>query len=453
MKRFKILFPVVAAAYAMFTAGMALHETYQYSHKPSPLQLAMQRAGFNNTQQQALVKILFYSGYLEPQKLWQDSVEFEGITGVNAYQLYHSIIATIKHSKQNWQLNSASEPNSKLLVKNLFKDIDLPADVVAAWVVYITQNAFGRKAGEERNVLSNNNSMDTLLREKQLQAFKELGLIDEISPKLSQYSGVWILGGSFVKLIKRIEDFKVKLNNKIVGEITILAGERPLCVELDGEEVMLKLAQGMGIPFNQENPFIRNQNRTYLNYEKPLTETEMAAYLNDQLLNGKATVIDTKAENNQRPTTETTARDAGKALIAKIQQGEYKEQKDISIAVVSDQPYILRQTISVNRVVQKLFQESKLNEAGYKIKVEGCGPGVDLEKANPQAINSENAALVGEALKDILLQSQYKDSMEQLFYQHRKSLDPATLPPMPEDQTPEITWSGLLVHWWDMITE
>ncbi len=448
----KVLLPFATLTSIIIAGGVPYYNAYQYSVKPSPFELAAKKLGLNNYQQQALVKTFNYAGYFEREHLWKDTVTFANLTNHDPKKIYSSVTTTLQYSLQK----GLDEPDSKLVVKNLLKDIDLPAEDAVAWIVFTSQNAFGRKVGEERDVLANN-AVTNRHSEKLLQALEEFGLVNEIPPKLEQYTEVWIMGAASSRLEKHIEYYKnLKIEN--VGEIKLLAGERPLSPELDEKNLMVQLAKDNDIPFNQQQPFIQTQGKLYFNYEPPngrkLTETLMAQYFNHTLLSGKAIVIDTKSENNIRPTTESTARDATKALREKINNGEYTEQKIIYVLAVSNQPHIKRQEVIVQSEVDKLLNDNGLDTEGYKINIDGCGSKADTSSKNLRNIMSEQAALIAEQSKPILAQPKHKKIQEKLLYQNRE--EPSPLPPLPEEQKKGImttaieTIQDLIQHYVDL---
>ncbi|XVN43107.1 MAG: hypothetical protein RCG15_02105 [Candidatus Rickettsia vulgarisii] len=244
-------------------------------------------------------------------------------------------------------------------------------------------------------------------RNEYFEAAKILGFIDEISPKYQQYDEGWIAGASRIGIWAREIHYNKLLEQiKIVGPTAILADERLLWAEIDGidpieynkllvkyqeksdisksnlflpvgnninrteegKKYLLELAKTNNIELNPNEPFIIYKTpqecpkgffseRTYPNYLNPnvskLTESLMAKDLS-KFLNNKATVIDTRSENNQRPNTSTTARDAALELVMKIQKGNFDEQKEFHILFVTNNPYIERQTISTQREVDKV---------------------------------------------------------------------------------------------------
>lgn len=85
------------------------------------------------------------------------------------------------------------------------------------------------------------------------------------------------------------------------------------------------------------------------------------------------TIIDTLAEQHQRPNTASTTRDAAAKLVERIVNGEYADKKEFIILFESNNPYIERQTIATQREVNKLLKDSGLSNKGYLVKIEGMG--------------------------------------------------------------------------------
>lgn len=137
-----------------------------------------------------------------------------------------------------------------------------------------------------------------------------------------------------------------------------------------------------------------------------------------------AVVIDTQTgENNQRPNTASTAYDAAKDLMTRIQNGDFGDQKHFTILFVSNNPYIKRQTIATQREVDAVVKSYGLNQKGYIVKVEGVGFGAKQDVAT---IHSEFGALVAELFKD----KKNSHNINDLLFQTRK--DHEKLPITPE---------------------
>jgi len=88
------------------------------------------------------------AGYLKPEKLWKD---INKIGLENPKKLYLAILPSIIESGADQ--DDPSKFNAKLLRKNLFKSTDLSATDASDFILYITQHAFGRNIGQERNEL------------------------------------------------------------------------------------------------------------------------------------------------------------------------------------------------------------------------------------------------------------------------------------------------------------
>ncbi|MCC8417457.1 MAG: hypothetical protein LN588_02910 [Rickettsia endosymbiont of Bryobia graminum] len=198
------------------------------------------------------------------------------------------------------------------------------------------------------------------------------------------------------------------------------------------------MAKNNNIELYPNEPFTKYKNdeecpkgfflgRTYPKYldhsSSKITESLMSIDLS-KFLNNKVTIIDTKAENNQRPNTSTTAHDAAIDLVKKIKNGDFGDQKEFIILLETNNPYIERQIIDTQRAVDKVLKDLELDKQGYKIVVEGVG---FANKQDTIAIHSELPALLAEKYK---ADSNDKYKIEDLLYQTRpnnETLD-STLP-------------------------
>ncbi|WP_341763583.1 hypothetical protein [Candidatus Tisiphia endosymbiont of Beris chalybata] len=461
--------PITKAFLTISLIGIPLGFTfgvYKHSVTPSKFELAAQELSLNKSQQEALLKIFHLAGYFKPTKLWNDLLLFYKTD--NPEEIFHSIMHSLKNATP--QQGDISQLNLKLLRKNLFKDnTKIEVEDVKAWMLYVAQNAFNRKAGQERNELTQEDWMDKY-KEQYIKAAKELGLIDEIFPNAQEYDEAWIAGASRIGLLARIFYYnKLYEQMKIKGDTIVLAGERPLWANLDGidpkvyqqllnaynkkldinnldialaigenndrtkegKEYISSLADNNNIKLDQDKPFIEYQQlqecpkglfpgRVYPNYansqSKKLTESLMSIDLINNFLNSKATIIDTLSINNQRPNTISTARDAAKLFIEKILKGEFGEQKDFGILLISNQPYIKRQELGIATTVNAVLEEHHIK--GYNLKVVGVG---FSNKQDIPTIHSEMAAYIAELYKQQsnLVTAPNKYDSEKLSFQTR----------------------------------
>ncbi|CAF2993533.1 unnamed protein product [Rotaria sp. Silwood2] len=422
----------------------------------------------DKVQQEALLKIFYLAGYFNQTKLWNDLLLFDK-TG-HREEIYNSIMQSLNIA--NAAQEDINQFNSKLLRKNLFKDNPkIEVEDVKAWILYVAQNAFNRKAGQERNELTSQGWMDKN-KEQYINAAKELGLIDEILPKVQEYTEGWIAGASRIGLFARIIYYNKLIEQvKIKGDTIVLAGERPLWANLDGinpkiyqklldaynkkldinnldialpigedderikegKEYISLLADKNNIKLDPDKPFIEYQQpqecpkglfpgRVYPNYanspSKKLTESLMGMDLINSFLNNKATIIDTVSINHQRPNTMSTARDAIKPLIKKILNGEFGEQKEFDILLISNQPYVKRQELGAATAINVELEQHHIE--GYNIQVVGVG---FSNKQDIPTIHSEMAALLAELYKHHYhpIKAPNKYVIEALLFQTRPS--------------------------------
>ncbi|WP_375326205.1 hypothetical protein [Candidatus Tisiphia endosymbiont of Nemotelus uliginosus] len=460
---------------------------------PSKFELAAKELSLNTVQQEALLKIFYLAGYLNPTKLWNDLLLFDK-TG-HPEEAFYSIMHSLNIA--NPERGDISQLNSKLLRKNLFKDsTKLEVEDVKAWILYVSQNAFNRKVGQERNELSSQDWMDKN-KDQYIKAVRELELIDEIFPKIQQYDEGWIAGASRIGLFARIIYYNKLIEQiKITGDTIVLAGERPLWANLDGinpqiyqqllnaynkkldingldialpvgedsertkegKEYIKLLADKNNIILNPIKPFIEYTQseeipvgflpgRIYPNYansfSKKLTESLMSIDLINSFLKGKADIVNTISIDNQRPNTISTARDAAKRFIDKILNGEFGQQKDFSILLISNQPYIKRQELATATAVNVTLEEYQLD--GYSIKVVGAGFG---NKQDVAAIHSETAAFAAELYKYYATLANFtnKYDIKELLFQTRPAYPEIEIAPPEVKELSIIGQISMSIH-------
>ncbi len=496
---FKIFKKMILPVVVMGILSWVTYEGYKRSSEPSKFEVAAKELGFTSpNQQEGLLKIFHLAGYLKPEKLWHDLACFDK-TG-NPEKIFASISKSlIKYGADQVVLDQF---DAKLLRKNLFKATnELNIRDVEDWLLYVAQNAFNRKVGQERNELTSEDWM-TKYASQYIEAARQLGLIDEIPPQHQEYAESWIAGASRIGLLARIIYYnKIIEQIKINGSVLVLAGARPLWANIDGinpetyakllkiwqdkgdinkldaslsvredlarteegKAYLASLAKSYNIALDITQPFIKYTTkeecpkgllpgRVYPNYASTdqitLTESLMSVDLLNNFLNkdqrSYAEVINTEiGKNNERPNTATTAYDAAVILANKILNEELGEQKDYVILFVSNNPYIQRQTIATQREVDKVLQKYGLDKKGYHIKIEGVG---FSSKQDVPTIHSEMACLIAELWKNQNLRSPNEagHSINQLLFQTRKN--PELIPPMPEIKEEDIGIIGGIVE-------
>lgn len=96
-------------------------------------------------------------------------------------------------------------------------------------ILYLSQNAFGREKGVERNEIQKQNWMD-VHKEQYVNNATKLGMINEILPQDQNYTETWIMGAARYRMESRIKYLKNLIDNKNIepGIIRLLTGEREL---------------------------------------------------------------------------------------------------------------------------------------------------------------------------------------------------------------------------------
>lgn len=481
----KLNYPLLALA-SVACAGLTgiVYEAYNRSAKlykalsspePSKFELAASKLGFSTTdQQEALLTIFYLAGYFKSEKLWQDLVNFN--KRENPTDIFASIERVVAKAGANQ--DDHSKFDAKILRKGLFANVEIyDIQDIEDWLLYVAQNAFDRKVGVERYELTDTDWMVNHQGEDIEQA-RKLGLIDEIASASEKYYQIWITGASHDTLLARINYYH-KHKYLSDGGVLVLAGQRPLWGEIDGEKYIKTLAESKNIKLKQGKPFIKygqksedneksnpeieykdiidnkdlpegyTTGRSYPNYANQeggrLTESLMAEHLlesqwgvrtrSQKVNTNGAKVIDTKlVETGDRPNTANTAHDASACLIEKIQEQKNRgsEQKDFHVLFVSNNPYIERQKIVTQREVDASLANSGLKQEGYSIKIEEVGP---ESTATISVVHSELAALVAEKYRnshpEVVVEEAHRHHLSELLFQDRGYYEPEDELPIP----------------------
>ncbi len=463
---------------ASIFAGLGFSYPYYKYVTQSKFEIASSKLSFNGyvknnktvsatEHQEALLKQLQIAGYLKPEYIWN---AIKGLKIENPEQNFKAIYSAIKQS--NGDQNSPSKFKSNILIKTFAEGSNLSNDDVKDFILYLSQNAFGRNTGQERNELSSKDWMHDYAKEY-FENAKILGLIDRGTPERNDYDEVWIAGASRVGVLARIIDYyntESKYGIQVKRPIKILAGERELWSNIDGinpktleqliksykekididdlnilvttgpdqdainegKQYLINLASWANIRLNQSSPLIsyetnsdipngRFPGRIYANYSKEekakLTETLMSQHLLYSYFPkdfNNINIIDTLSdENNNRPTTSTTATDAAESFIANVVK-KNPDQKEFHILFQTNNPYIERQTIATQTAVNKSLNSHKLND--ITIKVDGIGFKC---KQDVPTVHSEFAALITEQWKLSTQNIETKRDIKNLLYQTR----------------------------------
>ncbi|MDF2965546.1 MAG: hypothetical protein K0Q51_934 [Rickettsiaceae bacterium] len=492
---FKNLLPISLALPIVGMLSYKIVDAYKLSTTPSAFEKAASELGFNGytnsqqtisreAEQEALLKILQISGYLDPKNLWQDINRIGKLKDPEA--VFKSIYPVLIKARVN---AGPTEFNAKYLRKNLFNNATLDQQDVKDLTLYLAQHAFNRKLGEERSELKTFDWMNEY-KVDYFKAAKNLGLVDRIYPNFKEYDAAWIAGASRIGVLARIIDYKYILslgNNSVNGTTSVLAGERELWAEIDGinpksyeqlldlykndsnidnsnihlatssdperdeegMQYMSRLAQENQIPLQPTQPFIKYNSveeaikgrfagRTYANYvaeaKLKLTETLMTKDLLQNFLGNEHNIhiVDTLSENQKRPDTATTARDAAENFITDIKLGKYGARKEFKILLQTNNPYIERQALVTQVEVNKALSNSGLDKEGYKITIDGVG---FSNRQDVTTIHSEFGALVAEKWKlahanDVQQNIELKRNIDDMLFQKRDNS--SAIPDMPE---------------------
>ena len=485
MSKFRPIVRYVVGA-GVLTSSFFIYSGYVDSIKPSKFHLSMNKLGFEERtlkeadvfrrisieeQEEAFLKILYMAGYFKPEKLWKDINKIESFK--DPERAFNIILSSMV--KSGATQDDISKFNPKILRKNLCKTEEIEESQLVDLLVYISQHAFSRAHGQERNELKSVYWMSEY-NDQYMECARSLGLIGRIGSTHAEYDEAWIAGASRVGLIARVIDF-LQLKEKgvkILGDTKILAGGRPIWAEIDGISPDLKssllkvhssgssidsldvtlqvgdtvertkegveyisyLAKFYNVALDNSSPVIQYTKdsapkglfpgRHYPNYAKgetkQLTETLMSQEVLWFLSAGKLfSIVDTDFSGT-RPTTATTSRDVVKAFVEKVEKASSQDQKEFHIILQSNNPYIERQALAAQFEVNKFLKEKGLDSLGWKIIVEGIG---FANKQDVPIVHSELGALMG--IKWMMLDG---GTGEKIMFQTRDKSD--FTEPMPD---------------------
>lgn len=420
----------------------------------STIEISLTKLGFRNhiidskmmtlqKQAEAILNIFNMAGYLAFERLWQDINHIPSIK--NKKETFLSLTNAIKASYED-PIN-LNKFNTKELYNKL-KSITLKNEEWMDLLLYISQHAFNRHHGQERHEMTTQEWVEQS-KEEYYNSARILGLIDRKMPQYLEYDIAWIAGASRLGVLSRMLEHKYILSNTDIkinnSKIFILAGQRELWAELDGinpkikkilenskniniddvdiyvpngnieetinegKNYLSKLAKIYNIKLNEEQTFIKYEKdqaplgrfpgRNYPNYDKEekckLTETLLCKDLAKKSFSDEVVIINTQSLNNQRPNIYTTAKDAMHQTIKEIIHKGI-EKKIFKILLITNNPYIERQEIATQFVVNKVLEEVGLAQQGYQFIIDGVG---FSSKQDIKIIHSELASLMAEKWK------------------------------------------------------
>lgn len=267
-------------------------------------------------------------------------------------------------------------------------------------MVHLGRKAFGRKEGQERNELENH-SWAEIHGNHYLKNAKKLGLIFEEKPRLKKYHETWIQGVAYHRMKQRVLYAK-KLQDEgyNLGTIRLLSGERELWLEIDklSKDEIRKIAKRNNIKLaGFEEREVAGSVRTYPKYAEyetqKITEGLVAKEIYHEIFpqNSDELVVDAKPEDGgNRVTTASATSDLVQHQFAdRIRNGDFGKS-EINILIVSNQPYVERQTLTNERIALKELRKLGLKA---KIRFDGCGT---QSQAAIIEVHSEFGALVSE---------------------------------------------------------
>ena len=420
-----------------------------YVHNsPSQYEVACHKLGLNQPMQpEALLRIFQMSGYLKQNNLWSALYRSQSLAQP-ADVFIQSMNLLNKYSADK----EPQDFDAGMVTKNLFgksqkyfwqylwpSKAEVTDTEAAEIILYLGQTAFDRKTNQERSELNNYNWM-TEYSSQYFQEARKLDLIDSIEPNYEiDYNLALVLGASRAGLYARLVELNYYIANDLKADaISVLAGQRELWAQIDGispkvldilisakndklsmkdvnikvlanppqertdegKKYLVELAQKSAISFNLDNPIVDRDGRSYLNYApdetSKLTETLMSLDLLEEFgLNYH--IVDTiHHESAMRPNTQSTAKDTAERFIKEVIDGKYGGTTEFNLLAVSNNPYINRQAIAVQREFNKIIEAHGLAD---KIIVKIHGVGFQCLQG-VTTIHSELGALISELFVD-----------------------------------------------------
>lgn len=326
----------------------------------------------------ALLYIFYIAGYLAKEKLANYVVK---LGFKNPLDIFYKLSDSVKIFEKT--------KNTEIFAEDFGQNTGLSLEDTERLIVYMAQNAFGRKKGEERNSLKIEDWQEKH-KEDFLMAANTLGLLEDIYPKSEAYDYAFILGASRRAMAKRIENYVKYTKNKKVSKVFVLCGNRKLS-ELDG------IGENPETKKNDAEKYRKYLSDKY-NVAEP-TETNIAKDILDSMSIKDFVLIDSSVIHKERPNTRDTLEEAFKFL---EKDGETK------ILVYSNQPYLKRQFTEARIVSLKAGKFLKLEEAGFGNKT-----------GNVSLINSELAALTATLYEYSSLTRGREAILKDLSYQTR----------------------------------
>lgn len=268
-------------------------------------------------------------------------------------------------------------------------------------VAFISQFAFDRRFGEERDSLT---TKPWMIENAALivKVADHLDMLQGKDPTQQEYLGVAIMGAATSRVRSRIEYFKSIPPCYLSA--WALSGARQLKVGLDEEKEMKAIAKFYHVPYE-----LSGQDNSFLN----ITETQMVNYYLATLCkNVPIRVVDSAAEQDHwRATTQQGASDIAEKIVQQIVSGVLEVEKDheYHFMIIAEQPYLNRMTRQVQREFNLALQRHGITD--IKITVHGSGPSVSEELCQKPTehlpaltrINSEMAVTLVERLNDARL--------------------------------------------------
>ena len=391
----------------------------------------------------ALIDNLYLAGYFQQQNIW-NLVHMIGDLDKPARTF--SLLDLILKKAGAYQADPARF-DAEFVLNHLFEEDEFSEADILDFLTYWRQTAFARNTNQERNELRKEDWMATH-QERFIKNAETLGVIHAVPNFKSEYYETWVLGAARLRMTTRLQSLhRLTKLGVSTGVVRVLAGARELWAEIDGigdtpevikeegKRYLFEMATKMKLNLDPQQSFIdygpnddipqgRVKGRTYLNYtsseSRRLTESSMAIDIYGSIF-GKMLasnmLIDTELKDGQRPNTVSTSSQAATIFVKSLKTS----MKRCDILVISEQPYLKRQCIAVERSIRQGLQE-----VGSVVEpiIHGVG---NESSVGVSVINSELGALGAEQYLLVANEIPMKRPSTALMYRTR-SKDISTIP-------------------------
>ena len=413
-----------------------------------PLEKVLEKFGIHGAPaQEALIENLYLAEYFEPEKIWDDvhylSDSYGDDNEIAPTGLYHQIKDITENAFHD--IRGKKVFNPEYVLRNMF--IGLPEQDIEDWLVYVTQNAFGRKPGQELYHITPEEWMETHGDDFMRNA-KDMGFVDEITLDRKHVDEYWIAGAGRLRCTTRLEGYRSFIEDwNFASAFRLLTGNRPVGrLEwsndlLDGEtrpenakRFILFLADQLDVKLDEGNPFTTKNEKTgdfIVNYaegeKRRLTEADMFKEVYSSTFGIYAEDRDVAyvAAENNRPTFADIVHKAADMALKSFENTEaYPEE--FHIAVQAEQPHVRRFAVEAEAILRREYAEL-FNEVSLHVHPVG-----QACEVGPAVVHSAMSVYMAAKYNQITQGQERKRGSEQLMFRDRQDHQKdKIIPPFP----------------------